>query len=110
MSPQSLSVGPRLYPSGLRSSIFAGGIVQYPHSYAWACPVCAEIWARASVPDSFYSFITHPCEAHEDPLVPSLLVPGSLLSLHDEGFNASLPVELWQREVLLHIAHKEKYE
>lgn len=109
MNPQSISIGPRLYSTGPRPLLWAGRTIQPPHSYAWACPVCGKVWARASVPGTYYSFITHPCEAHEDPLVPSLLIPGSLLSHHDADFNASLSLELWQREVLLHIAHKEKY-
>ena len=74
-------------------------------SLAWCCPQCGDIWARAVTTQSFM-FLTHVCEKHLDPLVPSLIIPGSLLWTQE--FNESLPLELWMREVELHIAHRDR--
>jgi len=81
--------------------------MQRPPSYAWCCPVCGEIWARSiiftesgeQVP---FQFLTAACEEHLDTLLPSLIVPGSLLLPMEMEFNKSLPFPLWVREFHMH--------
>lgn len=82
-----------------------------PHSLAWACPRCGEIWARSCVEGSRFHFIPHECERCEA-LAPWLThwLPGSLILLGSPDWNDSLPLSLWQRELEIHIRHAEERE
>lgn len=108
MYRQTIFIGRRAIPTLLVRENHFG----LPPSRAWCCPHCGEIWARAVVemPGGEmrkFLFLTHPCEEHSDPLLPSLMVSGSLLSAEPE-FNDSLPRELWEREFHLHDAFIRK--
>lgn len=81
---------------------------QAPRSYAWACPKCGDIWARAVVAMQPFMFFSHPCEAHSDALPPSLIIGGSLWLPLQNGFNQTLSRELLIREFQLHLNHVEK--
>lgn len=107
---QTIFVGNRSYPPQLRGTLRVHEERWPPASYAWCCPVCGEIWARAVVRGRDFQFLTHVCEAHEDPQMPSLLVPGSLLMPWDENFNAALGSDLWLREFTLHFNHAQRYK
>lgn len=105
MFPSSFFVAGQCYPAAPRPLERIHEEWQRPCSYAWFCPVCAEIWARCVVANHSFMVWTHVCEAHKDMFAPSIIVPGSLLIPLQDSFNESLPLPLWQREVELHIRH-----
>ena len=78
---------------------------QSPPSYAWACSVCGEIWARAVVPGAEFQFINTPCLAHQDSQL-RYRVPGSLLGW-DTAFDSALSLDLWRRELEVHLKYYE---
>lgn len=109
MYRQTIYLGGRAFPCGYRSADRFGP----PPSLAWCCPVCGDVWARALLqapgqePRRFM-FLTAACEQHEDPLLPSLVVSGSLLTEIAADFNDSLPLSLWEREFQLHLNFTRK--
>jgi len=108
MFPQTLFINNQLYPSSVRPLRGKDEPNRGVYSYAWACPTCGEVWARAFLPGRPFFFFTHPCEEHEDLLIPSLIVSGSILLPGETSFNSSLPPEAWKRELLLHINFVER--
>jgi len=98
---QTIFVGRSTFPPTYRTMRRVHEEMQRPPSYAWFCPECAEIWARALVEGSSFQVITYPCEQHRDRFV-GILVSGSILLPFDLEFNDSLPVEAWRREVIIH--------
>ena len=107
MFPQVIFLAGRNYPCAPRGLIPIRGAYYPPPSYAWFCPVCAEIWARAVVATHRFHVMTHPCEKHLEPMSPMLQVSGSLLLPMEESFNESLPEALVRRELELHIKFLE---
>lgn len=78
-----------------------------PPSYAWFCPVCADIWARAFVPGEEFQVTVNPCIDHELKYWRTL-VPGSLLLVFDPEFNLDLSLEAWAREFEVHVRYFER--
>jgi len=107
--PQSIFIRGQCYPCALRPLTRVHEQWQKPRSYAWFCPVCAEVWARCMVASHDFMVWTHVCEEHEDAFSPAWTIPGSILIPMQTAFNESLPLSLWQREVELHLRHYEKY-
>jgi hypothetical protein len=76
--------------------------MQRPASYAWFCPECGEVWARSVCGTARFQITTQPCATHRDPLLPRIMVSGSLVLPFDKDFNDSLSPALWLREFQLH--------
>lgn len=79
-----------------------------PRSLAFVCTCCGDTWGRFTVEGRYYEAAMTLC-----PGCPSdgVYVPGSLLWWHPGSnftFTEALPVEVWRREVEIHIRHREK--
>lgn len=101
---QHLYLDKRDLGSSPRDTIFVHGEAQPPHSSAFFCPVCADVWARAAVLRSDGQMMravvwTRPCHKHTG---DGYGISGSLLLPWDRGFNEALPLAALQREVVLH--------
>lgn len=84
--------------------------VGLPPSYAFFCPVCAEVWARCPVDlngklQPFMAWSVA-CKKHEHP--HGLWVPGSLMLSWDKPFTDSLPDAAVRRELIIHLDWAEK--
>lgn len=87
--------------------VLCHGQVQEPHGFAWFCPVCARVWAKATVAGERFMVMTHPCDL--EPADNQYTIPGSIwLTLRPE-FIKSLSHEVLLREFALHLAHYERY-
>ena len=75
-----------------------------PISYAFFCPVCAEVWARAVIFGVDFFVLHIPCRKHT---YSGIKVPGSLYPAGDADFLAALPREILLRELLLHLDYAE---
>jgi len=102
MFVQTVIIGRVTYPPQVRRTVWnvdRGGVV----SYAWFCPYCADIWARAIVTTApVFQSNAHPCEKHLLPDGWLFQLPGSIFLSWDKDFTAALPRELWEREFNLH--------
>lgn len=85
---------------------------QKPYSYAWFCPDCGEVWAKAPVTDnhgtSKYTIEGGQCWMHPGP--SPYHVPGTMLVAWDDTFNElllSCP-DLVKREFDLHMKFYER--
>lgn len=106
----------RYLGSALRSTSFSrrdscGGVYErVPLSYAFFCPVCAEVWARCPVelPNGtqrqFFA-LTLACRKHE---VSAWQVPGALQCGSDEDFFAAFPDEVVKWEFERHLEWCER--
>lgn len=106
---QSPSTSPRSQILEIEGQVYEA--LPRPHnspSYAWFCPVCGEVWARA-ITGGRFAVWTRPCSKHLDPLLPSLAIPGSIWLAWDTDFTDSLSRELVSRELLLLLAHVERF-
>lgn len=86
------------------------GPVQVPPSYAFFCPVCAEVWARCPVEvvegqQEQFMVWTKACHKH---FHHSMEVPGSLYLDWDKEFTESFPEGVLKAELLLHLDFYEK--
>jgi hypothetical protein len=77
--------------------------VQVPHSYAFFCQTCAEVWARCPVEhngqtQSFMVWSVN-CRKHKISWRPA----GSLVLDWDKGFWEAFPEEVVWRELNLHL-------
>jgi hypothetical protein len=79
--------------NAMRGRVFIYAEPVPPHSYAFFCPVCAEVWARCPVEivatgkHREFTVSTHPCRKHT---THALAFPGSLWNW-DEDFTAAFP-------------------
>ena len=69
-----------------------------PLSYAYFCPVCAEIWARCVLDGAEFQVWTRGCSKHS---LYNGSHPGSLWLSWDPHFSFSLPREALLRELTL---------
>jgi hypothetical protein len=93
--------------TGVSPSVLVHNEVQEPCSFAWFCPVCGRIWAKAVVEGQRFMVVTQPCDL--EPVDNYYIVPGSLwLTLRPE-YTKSLPREVLLREFQLHLAHYDRY-
>ncbi len=106
--PQVVEIVGKTFSSDLRPMFEVLEQRRPPNSYAWGCPRCGEIWARAKVANRPWQFIHHVCESCIDDLIPTYTIPGSIYLSWDAGFNSSLGEALWLRELELHIKHVER--
>lgn len=89
------------YPIGLAHT---HGQLHPPHSYAYCCPVCGDVWARRIInPQTKWMFWAIRCPKHPDDPVWRR-PPGSILTswmVYD--LSMDLPKPLLAREALLSI-------
>ena len=90
-----------------------------PHSFAYFCGTCGEVWARIIANPSAWEVRQVPCELHRPSSVQDWsATPGSILTafIHKNmtavtGWAAALellPPEIIQREFNLHLTRFEK--
>ena len=93
-----------------RQMLFVHAQPQRPVSYAFFCPVCAEVWARCPVEradgttENFMVW-TQACRKHT---FHRLAVPGSLTLSWEPDFTAAFPDELVRWEFDRHLDYAEK--
>lgn len=97
----------RFLGSGERPPDFAHGRKIPPSSFVYICPTCGEAWARAIVPNARFWALTIPCRKH--PSRFSVEPAGSLLLEWNREFNSALTPAAWQREVVIHLAHYDRF-
>ena len=93
--------------TGQSPSVLVHNEVRAPLSYAWFCPNCGRIWAKAEVNGQPYMVMTQPCDLE----LPTnyFIVPGSIwLTLRPE-YLQSLSREVLEREFQLHLNHYDRY-
>jgi hypothetical protein len=81
----------------------------YPHtahSRAWICPVCASVWAVASLPKVKFHFVQQTCPVHTE---DTFTIPGSLWSAWESEFNEALTGDVLKREFLCHLNYAETH-
>ena len=109
MYTQSFFVEGQYLGAALRKPVHLHGEVQPPPSYAFFCPVCAEVWARAPVtlgPHTQEFMVWRlACRKHGR---SRLTVAGSLFLPWDKSFNEALPDGAWFWELERHLDHIEK--
>jgi len=76
-----------------------------PSGYAWFCPQCGEVWARAAVEGRPFTVWTRRCIA-----CPGLRYEfaGSIILDWEREFNEALPRAVKEREMALHLAWAEQ--
>jgi hypothetical protein len=81
--------------SALRNFVRCHETWAAPSSYAYFCPVCAELWARCPVVDNQsgklipFQVLSVECEQHHRPT--SLTIPGTLHLTWDKDFTKAFP-------------------
>ena len=82
------------------------GAVQQPPSYAFMCPHCGKIWARAFIEGQEFFAVTAHCRQHWEKCwdVAGSLIPG----LRDEWKLVNLPRALLEWEFARHYEHYER--
>lgn len=102
---QRFIVEGRYLGEGRRTFDKRGMVPSAPVSYAFFCPVCAEVWARCpvSLPDSEkyqpFQVLTANCRKCRTNNV--FKVPGELTCSWDHEFVEAFPQEVLQRELML---------
>lgn len=104
MPDQHFFVEGRSLGSCPRYPIHQHGHPDKPQSFAFFCPVCAEVWARAVIFDTKFRVFTVPCRKHTH---DGWRVPGSLWLPLELDFIAAFSGEVLKREFLLHLDYAE---
>lgn len=107
MFPIHFEVKDRAYGESVRDFTAVHGRSCIPASYAFFCPHCGEIWARARVSGGDrWMAMTKECEKHTSQLWfdPA----GSIWIGYDLAYVASLPHEVLVREFELHLTAVER--
>lgn len=104
----------QVYVEGTFMGSFERGLKQVhaqydkPFSYAWFCPSCGDVWARALIAGHDYQIQGGYCHRHPGP--SPYTVAGSLLLAWDEPFNQLLlscpDVVVWEARVHLQFASR----
>ena len=101
---QHFIIGGQYFPAADRTLAITHAQAHTPYSYAFCCPKCGEVWARAGVEgNSQWSFLQRACSKHSE----GLQVPGSVWLSWDRDFTNAFPLELLLRELHLHINYFE---
>lgn len=78
-----------------------------PQSHAWVCPVCARVWATASVPGTLYLIYRTNCPKHP---TKSFYMPAGTMWLPLEvELMKAMPRPLLEREFWLHLENAERF-
>jgi hypothetical protein len=104
--PQTIFLGSAVFLTPPRKPLILEGTFMHPTGYAWFCPTCGDIWARAVVEGCSFQLIHMPCVLHPHPF-PTREPAGSLYIFWDQLFLDTLPLALLHRELLLHLNHFE---
>lgn len=104
MSSQHFFIEGQYYGEASRSPYILVGELHTPQSFAFCCPTCGEIWARAHIADRPFYFFTKPCRKHT---APCCRIPGSLWLPLEEAFTAALPPEVVAWEFSRHLDYLE---
>lgn len=93
---------------GRREGRFIKGTTwDLPSSFAFFCPYCGQVWARAHCEGRVYRVWAVECSRHPAPSWTQ--VAGSLWLEWDKEFTACFPPAVMEREVQIHLAHAEKW-
>ena len=96
--------------TGMSPSVLCHNEIQAPNSYAFFCPNCGRVWAKADAGNgqaSTWVVQTHPCDL--EPTTNYFQVPGSIwLPLRPE-YIQSLSRQVLEREFQLHLNHYDRY-
>ena len=81
-------------------------------AYAWFCPECGDIWARAPIAGQTFTVVYERCVKHPFSDMTSATgfpttTPGSLLKAYIPGLLEDLPELALKREFLLHLDYYE---
>ena len=105
--PQHFIIEGDFLGSSPREPQLIHGIYMKPFSYAYFCPVCAEIWARCPIEDRPFTVWTLPCRGHT---TGHYQVPGSLTLSWDNDFNLAFPPRVVEWECDRHLEYFEGVE
>lgn len=108
--PQQVIVEGRYLGEARRTLVNHHGAMEAPYSYAFFCPVCADVWARCPVDFAGrtreWTVWSVACRKHPR---RSSEVPGSLLLTWDKSFNDSLPHDALAWELERQLDHAERH-
>jgi hypothetical protein len=112
MSTQTFIAAGKNFGASPRGFVVRHAEAHSPHSYAFFCPVCGEVWARAPVEDggkmNQFLVLTRRCRQHSSP--DPIDVPGSLFVEWDEAFNEAMPDQLiLEWELPRHLDYAEEF-
>ena len=95
---------------GEAKKVFTHDVLGWRRSYAFLCPFCGRVWARASLPNQVF-LAWHKSCGDCPPYLPDD-IPGSLWIPGEAEFLASWPEAVWRRELslLLNAAQTERQE
>lgn len=88
-----------------RRITFAHAEAVPPLSFAYVCPVCGELWARAAIEGRQYMVWTLPCRKHP---THRMAVPGSILLTWEPELFDALPAEVVEWEFQRHLDYAER--
>ena len=103
MHVQQFIIGTKYFGTAPRTYEAVHGTVVPPSSYAYFCPVCAEVWARCPVTSvasgkvSRFQVLTLTCGKHTN--TEALQIPGSLFLSWDRAYSEAFPEELIRYEL-----------
>ena len=105
MYTQHFIVEGKYLGQAVRGAVFVHADLAPPLSYAFACPVCAEVWARCPVelPDGShrrFQFQSKACRKH---FGHALEVPGALTLGWDASFTDAFPEGVLRWELQRHL-------
>jgi len=86
--------------TAIRSFVKRQDSVDIPLSYAYFCPTCGEVWARAVCENRPFFVWTVGCRKHQQ---YNFLIAGSLMLPLEPDFNAILPLDVLKWELERHI-------
>lgn len=89
---------------GVARRVFFHNELSWRRSYAFLCPFCGRVWARASLPS--YSFLAWYVSCRDCPPYLSDEIPGSLWLEGEQEFIDSWPEAVWRRELSLLLTHQ----
>ena len=107
MFTQDLYVNDKYLGSCTRDMCIIHAEQQVPYSYAWFCPECGEVWAKAIIKGQKFTVEGGYCEKHRS--LSPYLVAGSMIVPWDKDFTKalfSLP-EALKREFNLYLQFLE---
>lgn len=102
--PQTFFVEGKYLGQAMRPLVLHMGAYAPPLSFAYFCPVCAELWARCPVAGSEWMVWTRPCRKHP-PQYSS--IPGSLWLPWEKSFNDAFTPELLAWELDRHLDYAD---
>lgn len=103
---QTLEIRGQYIASWTRKAVIYGSVTQPPFGYAFFCPNCCDIWAKAPVTGARTRVLTEPCDSH--PHRVSYDPSGSVYVSWDDDYCRDLPKKVLDIELKLHLNMYEK--